>query len=160
MARGRRGEPPDRGRPPPDRDRPTPNDGDKKQNYRLQLKTIPGKDKPNRQTVFQTTFSKLDAPLTKLFDADNGYYALSDDVMTIDKLLTARAKTQLRTINLEPVLPPDVKAKRTIFLRQLDSYVGEHSGHDLMTELTKQNQWLKLTEVIKIKDYTHLIKIV
>ena len=155
--------PQDRGRPPPDRGRPPTEQGrtqPTKKLHRLQLKTIPNKDRPDRQKVYQTTYAQLDAPLTKLFDTDSGYYAGSDDPTVIDRLLTARAKTVLRQINLEPVLPPDVKAKRTIFIRQLDSYVGLHTGTDLKTELTKSNPWLKLTEVIKIKDYTHLLKIV
>lgn len=105
-------------------------------------------------------FGQLEAPLTRLFDTKTGYYAAADSEQTIDKLLSSKAVNELKKINLSPVLPPEVKAKRTITIRQLDQSVGEHSAKEIITEITKQNKNIKLSEVIKIKDYTHVIKVV
>jgi hypothetical protein len=114
----------------------------------------------SRDDVFKVTFGKLDAPLTRLSDTNNGYYAVSDDVTTIDKLLTDKATTELRKINLQPIIPPDVRAKRSIFIRQIDRSVGTRHADDIKEELEKQQPWLKINEIIKIKDYTHVIKMI
>ena len=104
------------------------------------------------------TFGKLDAPLTRHNDTKTGYYAVTDDIKTIDKLLTPKAKTELEKINLIAVFPPAILAKRTIFVRQVDSTVGGRTATNIRDELERLQPWLKITEIIKIKDYTHVFK--
>lgn len=127
--------------------------------HRLQLRLIDPRKRTSRTDIFQCAFGKLNAPLTRLFDSGNGFYAATDDVTYIDKLLTDHAFSEFAKINVEPVLPPEIKSRRTIFVRQLDNSVGEHSPDELKTELTRLNPWAKISEIIKIKDYTHVFKI-
>lgn len=128
--------------------------------FKLQLRLLDPRRKPTRAEIFSTTFTKLNAPLTKLFDAKNGFYAASDNETTIDNLLTKKARDALRSINLEPVLPPEVRARRTVFIRQIDHHVGNQTAETIKTEIETINRGIKLTDVIKIKDYTHVIKLV
>lgn len=127
---------------------------------RVLLRTIDHGKRTDREDIFRVTFGKLDAPLTRLSDTANGFYAVSDDVRTIDKLLTDKAITELAKINLQPVIPPDVRARRTIFVRQVDRIVGTKTADEIKTELETQQHWLRITEIIKIKDYTHVFKII
>ena len=85
---------------------------------------------------------------------------MTDDIKTIDKLLTPKAKTELEIINLIAVLPPAILAKRTIFVRQVDSTVGGRTANDIRDELVRLQPWLKIIEITKIKDYTHVFKII
>ena len=85
---------------------------------------------------------------------------MTDDIKTINKLLTDKAKTELSKINLTAVLPPAILAKRTIFIRQVDATVGGRSANDIKDELTRLQPWLKINEIIKIKDYTHVFNII
>lgn len=146
------------GKPPPPPRPPNP-DRSPKVSFSLQLRLVTGRRLPDRKTVFETTFGKLNAPLTRLNESKTGYYATTDRENIIDLLLTTKSKEELAKVGLEPVLPPEVRAKRTIFVRQLDGYVGSHTAPQLLTELKARNNGLKVTDVIKIKDYTHVIKL-
>ena len=102
---------------------------------RLHLRIIDDQTRTNREDVFRVTFGILDAPLTKLNTADTGYYAITNDIRTIDKLLTDHAVTELAKINLQLTLPPDIRAKRTIFIRQVGLTVGRHTPDEIKTEI-------------------------
>ena len=120
------------------------------------------KPRPERDQVYKTTFSDLQCPLLRLYNAprNNGYIAVTDNMTFMDKLLSRQGQAKLKTLNLRPVLPPDVRAKRTVFLRQLDRHVRIHTEDELLTELRQRNEGLRLTEVGKIRDYTHVIKLI
>ena len=132
-----------------------------KPTFRLQLKSIDPRKKPPREDILRVTCQTLNAPLTKLIDNkyNNNWTAIADREATIDKLLTTKGQTELRKVGIEPQLPPEIKSKRTIFVRQIDSTVGTRSTDDIKNELLKQNDWLKLQEVTKIKDYIHVMKL-
>jgi hypothetical protein len=136
-----------------------PNTPSRPKLHRLNLRLIDPRIKTSREQIFEVAFGQLNTPLTRLFDSGNGFYAATDDIKFIDQLLTPRAFSEFAKINIQPVLPPEIKAKRTIFVRQVDSSVGGRSSADLKTEISKLNQWAKITEIIKIKEYTHVFKI-
>ena len=135
--------------------------------HRLHLKLIDPKTKTVRDDVFKVIFGKLEAPLTRLNTTETGYYAIADDIRTIDKLLTNIRTIEIRTIdkllakiNLQPSIPPDMRAKRTIFIRQVDMTVGRRTPEEIKTEIIRLQTWAKIQDVIKIKEYTHVFKLV
>ncbi len=138
----------------------TPTDRSRTQTYRIQLKRIDPRTTTDRQKIFHTTFKELDAPLIRLTDTTNGFYAVTDDASAIDKLTSRKATELFRKINLTPIVPPDLRAKRTIFVRQLDRDVGSHTADELKHEITSQQSWLQIQEIVKIKHYTHVMKII
>ena len=85
---------------------------------------------------------------------------MTDDATAIDKLTSKKATEAFHKINLTPIIPPDLRAKRTIFVRQLDRDVGSHTADEIKHEIATQQTWLHIQDVIKIKHYTHVIKIV
>ena len=126
-----------------------PNDNTKR--HKLQLKLLDTNERlPDRHKVFDITCNKLNAPLTNLYQHPNGYQAATDRDDTIEKLLTKKAIDEFRKINLTPVLPPDVRAKRTIFARRLDPYVTQHDNNAIKKELTERNDDLHIRDVFKI----------
>ena len=128
--------------------------------YRIQLRKTDPNVVINREDIFRTAFEHLNAPLIRLTDNRTGYYAVTDDATAIDKLTSPRATELFNRINLVPITPPDLRAKKTVFVRQIDRYAGSHSPDDIKTEIETHNRNIKIETVIKIKDYTHIIKIV
>ena len=121
--------------------------------HKLQLKRLnPNQRLPDKRTVFDITFTRLKAPLNNLYALphDNGYTAVTDKNDDIEKLLTKDATEALKQINLTPVLPPDVRARRTIFVRRLDQHVTQHDSNDIKTELTRLNEGLHIHDIFKI----------
>ena len=137
-----------------------PHSTNKPPTYRIQLKKIDPTTPILREKIFQTCFEHLNAPLIRLTDTLHGYNAITDDPNTIDKLTSPRATELFKSINLTAVIPPDLRAKRTVFVRSLDSHVGSRTEEEIKTEISKHNHSLKIARVIKIKQFTHILKIV
>jgi hypothetical protein len=114
---------------------------------------------PERKKVFETIQKNLKLPLTGLREARNGLNAFTEYERDIEVLLTAKAKEQLLSIGLEAKLTPQVRANRSVICRQVDSYVGSHSKEEIRAEVERCNSHLKITEIIKFGQYTHVFKI-
>jgi hypothetical protein len=114
----------------------------------------------NRQRIFQTAFSDLEAPLIRLTDSRLGFFAITDDAGAVDKLTSPKAQDAFKKINLQPLVPPDLRAKRSVFVRQIDRFVGEKPALEIQEEIQRIQPWLKISEVVKIRDYTHVLKLV
>ncbi|KAF2350869.1 hypothetical protein FHG87_018376 [Trinorchestia longiramus] len=127
--------------------------------FRIQLRKINPDITTERQKIFAKTFKVLDVPLTKLSENNSGYYAITDEAAAVDKLTSLKATELFKRINLKPIISPDLRAKRTIFIRQLDSSIGKLTSEEITREIKTQQLWAKILEVTKIKNYTHVIKI-
>ena len=133
--------------------------GPKRSRLKLTLKLIDRKaTKPTKQQIFELSSTKLNCFLTGLTATDNGFIAYTDLNSTIDSL-TSKGLNELRKLNLETVTPPEVRAKRTVFIRGLDYTVGQRDTGAIANELTLRQPWLTNITVTKIKDYTHVIKV-
>jgi len=117
-------------------------------------------ERPTKLRVFETIFKKLNCQLTKLIPLDTGFIAITDNTKSRDTLCSARGLNELASINLEPTQSREQLAQRTLFLKQLDSEAGSHTPAEIKQELQSNHSWLTITEVHKIKNYTHIIKIV
>ncbi|KAF2344707.1 hypothetical protein FHG87_024538 [Trinorchestia longiramus] len=132
----------------------------KRTTYRFQLKTIDLTKQTDKQQIFEVTFIDLDAPIIRLTKARTGYYAVTDDATTIEKLTSNEAIEAFEKINLILIEPPDIHAKRTVYVRQIDSDIMKDSVDLIERWIILGSEWLKEIEVIKIKGYTHIMKIV
>ena len=139
---------------------PTYTHNRKSTTYRIQLRKINPNLPCTRENIFKTAFETLNAPLIRLTDTRTGYYAVTDDYTAIDKLTAPRAIDAFKDINLTPITPPDLRAKKTVFIRQIDRYAGTHSPDEIKDEIETKNRHIKLDSVQKIKDYTHIIKLI
>lgn len=50
----------------------------------------------------------------------------------------------LREEGLVVVMLPDLKAKRTIFVKKVDEIIGKHTEQELKNEIQDMNRWVKL----------------
>lgn len=52
-------------------------------------------------------------------------------------------------------MPLELRTKRTVFVRKVQKKVGEHTAE----EIENQNPYLKVDEIVKIKQYYHVFKV-
>ncbi|KAF2345558.1 hypothetical protein FHG87_023686 [Trinorchestia longiramus] len=94
-----------------------------------------------------TARSLLPTPVnTRPPQNNSGYYAITDEAAAVDKLTSFKATELFTKINLKPIIPPDLRAKRTIFIRQLDSSVGKLTPEEISREIKTQQPWAKILE--------------
>ncbi|KAF2363109.1 hypothetical protein FHG87_006132 [Trinorchestia longiramus] len=74
----------------------------------------------DKQKIFETIFKDLNAKLIRLSENNTGYYAVTDEAAAIDKLTSLKAIDVFQKINIKPIIPPDLRTKRTVFMRQLE----------------------------------------
>ena len=118
---------------------------------------------PNRRVekadVFKGVLSDLKVPLLGLRPVNIDFNAIFKKNDDIDVILSDKGSEVLKKLNFVARIPPEVRARRSLFLRRIDAYVGAHTAAEIKTELETQNNWLKVREVFTIKDYTHVLKI-
>lgn len=109
--------------------------------------------------VVELAYGKFNVPFTRIITTNEGFKVICRNEQDADKILSKEAKNELGKIGLIVITPPETRAKRTIILRQLDQLIGTNSAEDIKQELETENDWIKVEEVIKIKNYTHILKL-
>ena len=116
-------------------------------------------EEPSREQVLKIIAIKYEVPVLGIRKLNSGYNILFKRKSDTDKILEYAATEVLRRINLSVKIPPEIKARRSLFCREIDLSVGEHSPEEIKNELQHKQPWLKIREIIKFKTYTHVFKI-
>lgn len=132
---------------------------DHPQLLRVPLRVRSGKQKPNREKIFETFYLKLEVGLTSLKDTYQGYVAICQNEKDVDEVLTEKGTKALADINLEAKIPAQIATQRSIICRKLDQCVGGRTSADIKDEVERNQTWAKVREVIKFGKYTHVMKI-
>lgn len=94
---------------------------------------------------------------------DGGIVAITAKDEDADSLLKNETVRALHEEGFEPLLPPEVKSRRTILCHGVDQLIYNHTQNDIKEEIEKKNGWAKTKEVFKFpatNRTTHTIKIV
>ncbi|KAF2346266.1 hypothetical protein FHG87_022978 [Trinorchestia longiramus] len=77
---------------------------------------------------------------------NSGYYTITDEAAAVDKLTSLKATELFKKINLKPIIPHDQRAKRTIFIRQLDSSIEKLTLEEITREIKTEQPRAKILE--------------
>lgn len=125
----------------------------------IRLRVIDKQNPVEKSKILELSYGKFKVPFTRIFNTNEGYKAICRNEQDSEKILSKDAREELHKIGIQVLTPPGIKSKRTIFIRQLDYNIGSKSAEEIKYELERVNEWLKIEEVIKIKEYTNLLKI-
>lgn len=109
--------------------------------------------------VVELAYGKFNVPFTRIFATNEGFKVICRNEKDADKILGKEAKPELEKLGLQVIVPPETKARRSIILRQLDQIIGSNTPEDIKDEIERENSWLKIEEVIKMRNYTHILKL-
>lgn len=109
--------------------------------------------------VIELAYGKFNVPFTRIFSTNEGFKVICRNENDADKIQSKEAKQELEKIGLQLIIPPETKARKSIILRQLDHIIGANPAEEIKEEIEKENKWIKIEEVIKIKNYTHILKL-
>lgn len=109
--------------------------------------------------VVELAYGKFNVPFTRIFNTNEGFKVICRSEQDADKILSKDAQVELEKIGLQVIVPPETKARRSILLRQLDQLIGQNSPEDIKDEIERENDWIKIEEVVKMKNYTHILKL-
>lgn len=125
----------------------------------IRLRNIDRHHPTETSKIVQLAYGKFNVPFTRIFKTNEGFKAICRDEHDADKILGKNARDELEKIGLQVLLPPEIKAKRSVFIKQVDQIIGGNTAEEIKEEIEKENEWIKVAEVVKMKNYTHLLKI-
>lgn len=125
----------------------------------VRLRSIDKQQPTEINKIVELAYGLFNVPFTRIFKTSEGYKAICRNEYDADKILNKSAQDELDKIGLQVIIPPEMKAKRSVIIKQLDQIIGTHSAEDIKEEIENQNDWIKVSEVVKMKNYTHLIKL-
>ena len=64
-------------------------------------------------------------------------------------LFSSRCISELEAVECKPILPPDLKAKRSLILWRCDDHILNQSEEDIKSKIEKQNDCAKVQEIFK-----------
>ena len=87
--------------------------------------------------------------VTRLIPAWDGIVVLTASDKDADAIFESSILDALHNEEFIPLLPPELKARRTVLCFQLDELICENSAEDIQAEIEREQQWAKVAEVFK-----------
>ena len=81
------------------------------------------------------------------FNKYNELFVLCNSSDDLDTLFSSGCISELEAVGCKPILPPDLKAKRSLILRRCDDQILNQSEEDIKSEIEKQNDCVKVQEI-------------
>ena len=108
---------------------------------RLKIKSDNSRE-PSRKSVLLEILSNADIYITKLIPVNDGFIIITIDEDQ-DKVFQEGVKTKLTENNFHTVLPPELKAKRSVIIFKVDPHIYNNSESDITRELQTHNEWIQ-----------------
>lgn len=125
----------------------------------IRLKHQDKQNPTEARRVVELAYGKFNVPFTRIFSTNDGFKVICRNEFDADKILGKEAKLELQKLGLQITVPPETRAKRSIVLRQLDNIIGSNTPEEIKHEMERVNSWLKIDEVVKMKNFTHILKL-
>ena len=110
---------------------------------------VSGRHKPNRNVLLQV-LAKFKIKCSRLNEISSEKFIIEcNDADDTDQLFSVDCIKALACIDCRPVLPPDVKAKRTVILRRLDNHIYQQNEDDIVREIQSENSWSEISSIFK-----------
>lgn len=80
---------------------------------------------------------------------DGSIVAITATDNDADTLLNYDNMKKLNEAGFDPILPPEVKSRRTVICQRIDEMIYEHSKNDIEDEIEAKNDWAKVKSMFK-----------
>ena len=77
----------------------------------------------------------------------------------VDKLIATPTTTELRSKQFEVLIPPHLKAKKTVIIKRLDRDLTEQPVDVISRDIEERNLWAKVEETIKFPRMSSMLKV-
>ena len=110
---------------------------------------------PNRSNEDKLTLLNILAQhevyAIRIFTTYDGYGILTSNDDEVDKMFRNACLEALEQNNFYPILPPELKAKRTLLLFSLEDHITNRTKEEIKEEIEKENNWTrgKIQDIFK-----------
>lgn len=118
---------------------------------RIKIKSASFKD-PARLKQPLEILSKNDILATKIIPISDGFVVLTENDSELDKVFNNITDNELASSQFTPLIPPELKAHRSVLIFKIDDHIYSNSEDDILEELQAQNTWI--TGITNITKFT------
>lgn len=108
---------------------------------RVKIKTTNSQD-PRRKNTLLTILSNNDVFPTNIFPVQDGFIIVSSDEEQ-EKIFKDKIKEEFSQEDMNPVIPPELKAKKTVIAFNVNAHIYNNSEDDILNELYTHNSFLE-----------------
>lgn len=118
-----------------------------------------GLDNEKRKILTNILFDDLKIKFSRIVETGDCYVVVCLDENNVDHLIMTNSITLLRNHNFEVILPPDLRAKKCIVVRSIDTSVQSWDADFMKEDIQNRNSWAEVEEVYKMRGIPHMLKI-
>ena len=107
---------------------------------RVKIKTTNSKD-PRKTSALLETLSKNDVYINKLIPLADGYVVIVATEEEQDKIFKNKTTQELAGKDFIPIVPPELKANRSIIITSVDNHIYDNNEEDIIYEIYEKNLW-------------------
>lgn len=126
---------------------------------RIRFRITSGSFTPIKRNLIRDTLFNKGVKFSKIVEARDAYIVVCFDEEDVDKTLASEITNKLSDNGLDVVIPPPLRAKKSVVVRRLDKEITQNNAEDIAKEVEKWNPWSKVDEVYKFRNLDHMIKI-
>lgn len=80
--------------------------------------------------------------ISRIITSNDGFVVLTVNELSADAIFYHDIKQELMSQDFSPVMPPEMKAKKSIIIPRVDDVIYEKNVVDIGEELTRENTWI------------------
>ncbi len=98
---------------------------------------------PEQRILLLRTLSENVIHATTIITVQDGFIVLTRSAEDVHNIFQRKAHNVLSTHRFHPVLPPELRAKRTTLIFNTDEYILNYTEKETEEELLSENQWME-----------------
>lgn len=116
---------------------------------RLKIKTANAKDQGRKEELLNI-LSTNDIYVTRIIQANDGFVILTQNEDEMDKIFNNIIDKELQKKNFTPIMPPQLKANRSILIFRVENHIFMHEEKEIKEEIIRRNEWAdEVSQVFK-----------
>lgn len=96
---------------------------------------------------------------TRIVEAGDSFAVVCLDEDNVEKLMDTTTIQTLRNQSYDVILPPQLRVRKCIIMRGLDSELNKWSEDRLKEDMESKDDWAQIEEVYRMKNILHMIKV-
>lgn len=126
---------------------------------RVKIKANNPKD-PRQKNDLLETLAHHDIYITKMIPLSDGFVVITSNDQELDKLFKPSTTEDLEKNHLHPLIPPELKASRSVIIPGVDNHIYGNSEDEIQTEIEDKNTWTtnQIDTIFKFPN-SHTLKI-
>lgn len=126
---------------------------------RVRIKSLQGGLNPQRKSLLRERLYENGVKFSRLIQAPDSFICICLSDNDVDLTISTKLIDKLKKIHFDVVIPPPLRAKKSVIIRRLDPDVTDHSEEEIKHDIERRNVWAKIDEIVKLRNIPHMLKI-